>query len=1107
MASKDVGNLRTRLSWEDDGASRSIKDFSRDLRGLKSEMSEVRSRGEKYASSLKGLRQQQDILNRKHKTQEEHLKTLKKRYDETRKTKGENAARTKYLAEEYNKARASMNRTEQQLEDLTKSIENQTNPMKRLGNNLDATGQKFQSVGQGMMTFGRSATMGVTTPIAGIAGAAIKVASDFEESMSKVQAVSGATGEEMEKLESQARDMGESTRFSARETAGAQEYLARAGFEVNEVLGAMPGLLDLASAAQMDLATASDITSNIMSGFEIEASKASEVSDVLAYSSSNANTDVNQMGQAMAYAAPIANNLGVSVEETAAAIGFMSDAGIQGSKAGTALRGGLTRLMNPTGRAKSTMEELGVELFNSEGNMKSLDEVISELQGSMKDYDEEAKNVALSNIFGQEASAGWLAVMNRGSDDLGEFTKELENSEGSAREMADTMNDNTNGSMREFRSSLESAGIAAADHLLPVFNDIVDYTTEMIHKFGELDEEQQKQILKWAGIAAAVGPASVALGGITTAVGGIMRVGGGLLSLLGKAGGRGLIARIGMMGMGGPVGLAVGGVTALGTAVYALTRDKEKALDINFDYIESMKEEVNQTEDLISRFEELERANRLSKDEMVEYMDILDQIKDAKSEDKIAELRDRQSELLEKSTLTNGEMEEFIELNDNIIDQAPDAAGAISEEGNAYADNLETLKELNDAKREELRMETQRELAEALQEENRLKEEQQELEEEIKSASQERKRLQQDYVDQIKVVNDLESDKRDLYADLRELEKDGLSTGDKRFDQVVAELDKTQENLNKERDKEQSLKDQLNAQEDIIETKQGDLEETNKQLDKIDRLKNEYEQIVLSNFDINAAKGEGLQKIEDEIGRLKTQRDELSKNASASYKLTDDYQNQVDKINDQIGNLQTAKGHLKDMNDLASNTPYEPNVNLAINPSIHKFRSRLTLPLGVNIEPQIKGLWEFRQRLTLPLKTPIQPTYNGLSYAEGTDSHPGGPALVGEEGWELTRVGNQWSALNAGVYDLPRGTEVFTHQESKRMIDAMNNFPAYASGASAPGEANRVVNQLNNQSMQGEAVVYTTVINQIDGREVGRQTHKHITEFQNREQRVRGEFA
>lgn len=228
MADRDIGNLRTRLSWEDDGANRSLEGFKRDLKGLRSEMSLAKSGGKEYTNSLKGMRDQSDVLTRRFKTQKEQARELKRRYDELVASGKGNTTQAKNLQSQYNNTTAQMNRTEQQLKSLNAEIKRQESPWTTLGQKMETTGKKMQTVGRGMTTAGRKLTTRLTAPILGLAAGALKVGMDFEEGMSKVQAISGATGDDMKQLEGQARKMGSETRFSATEAAEGMSYLAMA---------------------------------------------------------------------------------------------------------------------------------------------------------------------------------------------------------------------------------------------------------------------------------------------------------------------------------------------------------------------------------------------------------------------------------------------------------------------------------------------------------------------------------------------------------------------------------------------------------------------------------------------------------------------------------------------------------------------------------------------------------------------------------------------------------------------------------------------------------------------------------------------------------------
>lgn len=330
---------------------------------------------------------------------------------------------------------------------------------------------KVGSTGLSAVTTGfkavTAAMVATGTAAAGVGAASIKVGMDFEKGMSQVKAISGATDKEMEKLTAQAKELGATTQFSASEAAAGMQFLAMAGYEVNEITEAMPGLLDLAAAGQMDLAQAADVTTNIMSGFGLAAEETGRVADILAKAASTANTDVAQLGEAMKYVGPVAKSLGVSIEDTTAAIGVLSNAGIQGGQAGTVLRAGLSRLSKPTGEAAKLMKELGIEVFDANGQMKDLPGVIAEFEKGLEGMTAQQRAAAITTIFGTEAMSGWTALIDNGSEALAEYTTELENAEGAAAEMAATMMDNLQGDLILTKSALEGIGIE-------IYESIVD---------------------------------------------------------------------------------------------------------------------------------------------------------------------------------------------------------------------------------------------------------------------------------------------------------------------------------------------------------------------------------------------------------------------------------------------------------------------------------------------------------------------------------------------------------------------------------------------------------------------------------------------------------
>ncbi len=308
------------------------------------------------------------------------------------------------------------------------------------------------------------------------------------------------------------------------------EYLALAGWKTKDIMSAMPGMLDLAAAGALDLGRAADITSDTMAAFKMKASEAGHAADVFAYAQANANTNVEQLGEGMKYLAPVANNMGWSLEGTSAAMMALANQGLKGSIAGQAFASSLGRLAKPTKAMQGVMKELNISFFDAHGQMKSMPDIVRELEKGTKGLTDKQRSAALTTLFGAEAYKHWSILLNTGSKDLKNMTKELENSDGTAKKMADTMMDNFAGAMKELRSKLEEAGIVISDKLTPAIRAIAEWVGRATDKFNKMDAGTQNLILAIAGIAAALGPVVVGMGVFVKSLGTIT---GGLSKTIG----------------------------------------------------------------------------------------------------------------------------------------------------------------------------------------------------------------------------------------------------------------------------------------------------------------------------------------------------------------------------------------------------------------------------------------------------------------------------------------------------------------------------------------------------------------------------------------------
>lgn len=421
---------------------------------------------------------------------------------------------------------------------------------------IQGIGDKMASIGDKMSGVGKTLTASVTTPIVGVGTVAIKTLADFDSSMSKVSAISGATGSDLEALRDKAREMGNTTKFTAKESADAFTYMAMAGWKTNDMLAGIDGIMALSAADGLDLATTSDIVTDALTAFGLSAEDSSHFADVLAKASSSANTNVAMLGESFKYVAPVAGSLGYSVEDTSIALGLMANAGIKGSQGGTALRASLSRLIKPTDEAASMMKAYNISLTNSDGSMKSLGEVMGMLRTNLGGLTEAEQAQVAATLFGQESMSGMLAIINTSEEDYNKLTKSIYDAEGAAQTMADIQINNFSGQVEILKSNLAEAAMQIGEILLPYISNLVGKVQEVAQWFSNLDPQQQQQIVKWAGIAAAIGPVILVVGKLTSGAGKMVSGIEKAVGVLGKLGSS-------SKGVSAPVGEATSSVGAL----------------------------------------------------------------------------------------------------------------------------------------------------------------------------------------------------------------------------------------------------------------------------------------------------------------------------------------------------------------------------------------------------------------------------------------------------------------------------------------------------------------------------------------------------------------
>lgn len=405
-------------------------------------------------------------------------------------------------------------------------IDKMSSPLKIVSGNLTKSskqvmraGREIEKAGKKIERTGTSMTKSFTAPILGAGVACTKLASDFEAGMSKVQSIAGASSEEMGKLAEKAKEMGAKTKYSATEATEAFSYMAMAGWETEQMMAGIEGIMYLAGATGEDLASTSDIVTDALTAFGMTADETQRFVDVLAKTANKSNTNVAMLGESFQYIAPVAGSLGYKVEDVSVALGLMANSGIKASNAGTAMRSWLTNMAKPTKQSSEAMKKLGLSLTDSKGNMKDFATVMGETRGAFAKLNEAEKAQYASLLAGKTGMSGLLAIVNSSDGDFQKLTDGINNSKDACKEMYDVANDNLQGQLTILKSTVESVAISFGERLVPYVKKATTWIQGLAEKFNGLSDSQKDTVIKIAGIVAMAGPAVLIFGKLTSSVG------------------------------------------------------------------------------------------------------------------------------------------------------------------------------------------------------------------------------------------------------------------------------------------------------------------------------------------------------------------------------------------------------------------------------------------------------------------------------------------------------------------------------------------------------------------------------------------------------------
>ncbi len=502
----EIGGDTTKLSKALEGVNKNIKNTQSQLKDVE--------------KLLKLDPKNTELLSQKQKLLADSISATK-----------EKLATLKTATEQANTALANGEITQQQYDALQREIVETENELKRLETEAKNAGSALQKIGDagevlqnvgGKISGAGEKLLPITAGVTALGTAAVKTASDFDSAMSKVAAVSGATGDDLQALRDKAREMGSKTKFSASEAAEAMNYMAMAGWKTNDTLSGIDGIMNLAAASGEDLATTSDIVTDALTAFGLTAADSGHFADVLAAASSNANTNVSMLGESFKYCAPIAGALGFSCEDTAEALGLMANAGIKSTQSGTSMRSIMTALSGDVKFCSAAFGEMEIATSNSDGSMRSLSDILADCRVAFDQMSESEKASAAETLVGKNAMSGFLALMNAAPADIDKLSSAIANCDGTSLSMAETMQDNLAGQLTILKSQLEELAISFGEILMPVIRDIITKIQGFVDKLNALDPATKQTIIKIGLMAAALGPLLIVVGKTLSSIGSMM---------------------------------------------------------------------------------------------------------------------------------------------------------------------------------------------------------------------------------------------------------------------------------------------------------------------------------------------------------------------------------------------------------------------------------------------------------------------------------------------------------------------------------------------------------------------------------------------------------
>lgn len=1081
----------------------------------------------KLEHNIKRLSKEQENVRQK-------IELTKKQLAEAKEYYGENSEEARQLENQLLDLQISEQKIENAIADSNAAIEqqgelfveNQTGIDKyrenlaKAGESITDFGTKMQDVGKDISSFGKSYSTKVTAPIVAGAGLAYKAFETVDDAFNDIRQTTGKTGDEFEKLKDSFRNVYKTVSDSSDDVSNVLSALNVATGATGEELENLTRLtLDYAKVNKTEAAESAKVLGRLMNGLEVDVSAMPGVMDKLTKAAQLSGIGVNQLTEYIIDAGPAFEEMGFDLDRSIALFASFEKAGANPKEVLSSLNIVMTRMAR---EGATNAEEAFRKLMDE---IKDAPDILT------------ATDIA-ADAFGAKVGGKIADDIRAGHFEVDEWVKALEDAEGTVKNTADeteTFSEKLANLRNKTVLALEPMGGALVDAFESALNaaePLIEKIESGAQAFADMTEEEQQTIIKTVALVAAIGPASIVVGNLATAFGGAAKLGGGLLSLLGKAGGGGLIGRMGLLGVAGPVGLAIAGITGLTIVVKELTDDSLDLHDITTETADRFTEQADTLEELVEKYDELELKSKLTTDQFGRMIDIQKELEQTQNPARVAELKDEYEYLREKSGMTNDEIEEMIGLNNDILEQSPDVEQSFTNKGNAVLESTDAVHEyiqsLRDMAFEELKDQKEKALIN-----------EKELTQQIKNDKEEINRLDEKQNELIELRDMPLSEVEDRIEEINKLMQDGTMEASKR-NELEEELDLLlqaengliNETIERLIDKKTELRENINLNED--------------ELSKLEEINVAIADNLLAEVDINFEKGKGLDKLDQELDKLQKNREELIEQHKAGEIDNDIYNDKLDLIDESIRKHESVRDRIEEETGYQSEQnrkldlqnrkienaglQYRNNKGEVQKVGLEQDATNKKIDVGTskafNLTQEMRKEaikkvdvkdYGSAQRITAEAGKGVTKTVTikatGATnlgvlgsivprYAKGTGNHPGGPALVGEEGPELIKQGRSWSLADLGMYNLQRGAQVFTADQTKKILSSIKRIPAYANGTGVSEQMARDINRTSsNLASSRERVINSNTNIQIessdvilDGNKVGHVIWKPVKE-------------